>query len=129
MPKALAAVVLIALVTSQAMLAAEEGPEKRPHTLVGAWISKAASSAEVDKIEFYFTEDERYFTVTYSKNGDVMTQGGHFLIEKVTVRLKDFAGQEMTLPMKWTDDGVEIGNEETMLVHLVREVHKSPLHK
>jgi len=97
--------------------------------MIGAWTTAEIESESVTRIDIYYTPDGKYFTTTFSRNGDVFTQGGFYLAEEDKIVFADISNDpEKQVEVQYTlkGDMLEfIGG--TMDMKLKRDTRKSPL--
>jgi hypothetical protein len=97
--------------------------------LVGPWTSVGTSSANVSRIDMYYTADGRFFSTTFSGDGEVFTQGGYYIVKGEKVVFADASNDperraEVTFKL---NDGVLEFTGGSMDMELNRDTRKSPL--
>jgi hypothetical protein len=117
---------IVALVTlSSQTFAASTG------SIVGAWTTAEIESESVTRIDIYYTDDGRYFTTTFSENGDVLTQGGYYLAKESQLVFADISNdpdKRVEIPYILDGEILEFTGG-TMDMKLKRDTRKSPLTK
>ena len=117
------------IVTFAFALACSQAFAGPPEELIGAWTTADVESDSVTRIDIYYTGDGKYFTTTFSDNGDVLTQGGYYSAKNDKIVFADISNDpEKRVEVEYAlSGGVLKFTGGTMDMTLERDTRKSPL--